>query len=105
MAKAQTLEDVLTKAKAVHGEKYTIEGFGVNNDRKQRTLNVVCPKHGMFNKTLITYLKGEGCTPCSYEYRAENKRTTLEEAAAKGKELYSENYKYTKCRKYCNSML
>lgn len=95
MAKAQTLEDVLVKAKAVHGEKYTIEGFGVNNQRNQRTLNVMCPKHGVFNKTLITYLKGEGCTPCSYAYRAENKRTTLEEAAAKGKELYSENYKYT----------
>jgi hypothetical protein len=96
MAKTQTLTEVVQKAKLKHANRYTYLGFGITGKDKRRTLRIVCPDHGEFTQSLLVHNQGAGCTACSYEARAEARRTTLESAIEKSQAVHGVRYTYRK---------
>lgn len=66
---AQTIEEFIAKAVAVHGNKYDYSNVNYINNRTY--VNIVCPKHGAFNQTPAMHLAGQGCPICK-QSRMEN---------------------------------
>lgn len=58
----KTLEEFITDAKEVHGEKYdyTMTKYRNNKDH----VIIICPIHGIFTRTPNKHLIGWGCPEC-----------------------------------------
>lgn len=69
-----SLEDFLSKAKVVHGDKYDYS----KTELKMITakVEIICPTHGSFAQVASDHLRGRGCVKCSTE---KNNKGSLEE--------------------------
>lgn len=63
IANRVSLEDLITAAKVVHGDKYTYTGIECRNGKS--TANIVCPVHGEFSQATRHHLSGSGCLDCA----------------------------------------
>ena len=54
--------NVISKFKNVHGNKYEYSKFKYSNDRTNSV--IVCPYHGDFYQSPWTHSKGHGCQSC-----------------------------------------
>ena len=62
MGRKLTTEEFITKAKAVHGDRYGYDRVVyVNNHTK---VIIDCPEHGEFRQTPGNHLSGQGCRTC-----------------------------------------
>lgn len=60
--KVLTIDEFITKAKELHGDKYDYSKIEyVNSSTK---VCIICPKHGEFWQTPHSHLSGEGCPLC-----------------------------------------
>ena len=58
-------EQWLEKFKAVHGDNYIYPTeLPVGSDSR---IDITCPKHGVFNQSLIRHSVGDGCPSCGFE--------------------------------------
>ena len=57
-----TTEEFISKAKAIHGNKY--QYFKTVYDKNDKLLCIVCPQHGEFWLSANNHLNGEGCVKC-----------------------------------------
>lgn len=58
-----TTEEFITRAKAVHGEKYDYSQATYVNSYTR--VKIICSKHDLFKQTPGNHLKGSGCHTCS----------------------------------------
>ena len=65
-----TVKDFLNRAKKIHENKYDYSLVVYLNGRKK--IQIGCPKHGVFEQTAASHLKGNGCPSCK-ESRGERK--------------------------------
>lgn len=63
MGKKLTTEEFITKAKAVHGDKFDYSLVEYVNGKS--TIKLICPKHGVFDKLADKHLSGQGCQKCA----------------------------------------
>ena len=73
-------EKFIKEAIAIHGNKYDYAQT-VYKGAKEK-LNIICPKHGVFEQVAHVHLRGENgadCEKCSYEKRGENARMNFGE--------------------------
>lgn len=63
-ARKLTTNSFIKKAKKIHGNKYVYDNviYGKNNKTK---IDIICPKHGVFNTKPNNHLCGYGCPICS----------------------------------------
>lgn len=64
MAKKDTLEEYIIKARAKHGDKYDYSLIPENFTR-QKYLSIICPEHGEFLQRCDKHLFGQGCPLCN----------------------------------------
>ena len=58
-----TLEDFITSARLLHGNKYDYSN--VDYARSNKNVIIKCPIHGEFLQTPSTHLRGSGCPKCN----------------------------------------
>lgn len=61
----KTLEEFIADARKVHGNKYDYSRVVYIDSRTP--VQIVCLKHGVFQKSPSNHLKGQGCKKCSHE--------------------------------------
>jgi hypothetical protein len=69
MSKKLTKEDIVERARAIHGDKYDYslfldDNFTFNGVRED--MPIICPKHGVFNISISSHINGgRGCRKCA----------------------------------------
>lgn len=91
-----TTEEVVSKSKEVHGDRYDYSE--VNYKNAKTPINVICKEHGLFPIRLDVHLKGRGCSKC--------KGYNLEEGDLKKlvQSVYNGNYSYVSFNKDSNKI-
>ena len=99
MTKKLTLTEFKEKSTQIHGGRYdysliTEEMF---QDGSRSTVDIRCPKHGVFKQTAKLHLNGCGFRQCSYEERA-MKYTEKAKGSFVGKarDIHGNKYDYSK---------
>jgi len=57
-----TTEDFISKAKAVHGDKYEYSQVAYTGSHNK--VEILCPVHGKFMQDASYHLSGNGCVRC-----------------------------------------
>lgn len=63
----KTTEQFIEEAKNIHGDKYDYSLTKYIGSASK--LEIICPKHGIFEQTPANHLWGKGCRKCAYENR------------------------------------
>lgn len=58
-------------------------------------VDIICPKHGVFNQLLSNHTSGKGCVKCSFSYRKNKTRLTRKEWIAKALLKHNNKYDYS----------
>ena len=90
MSKKYTKEEFVTKARAVHGDKYNYDKAEYVNANEK--VIITCPIHGDFPITPHNHVNGKQGCPCC----AGNKNLTTEEFISRAKEIHGNKYCYDK---------
>ena len=80
MAKLTT-EEFIKKARDVHGNKYDYSK--VNYVNNQTPVEIVCPRHGVFQQRPSNHLRGNGCSLCGRESLLARSRALLTQEEAR----------------------
>ena len=88
-------EEFLTKARDIHGTKYSYDNVKYISARLK--VSITCPIHGEFSQSPYShvYLK-TGCPRCAVEARNKSLRSTTEEFVKKAKVVHGDRYDYSK---------
>lgn len=62
----------------------------------QETVDIICPKHGIFRQTPEHHLKGCGCPKCAIEQKAKERTYTTKEFIEKANIIFDNLYNYSK---------
>ena len=89
-----TTETFISKAKAIHGNKYDYSETHYVNGRTK--VKIICPLHGEFWQNAHSHLRGSGCPKCAALKNSERFRSTTTEFIEKAKRLYKNLYSYNK---------
>jgi hypothetical protein len=93
MSKISSFEEIVIKARKVHGDTYTY--LSLDRTTKKPQLKILCSKHGEFSQQLSNHLSGKGCLKCSVERTGRSMRHTLESVREIGNKLHNSKYAYT----------
>ncbi|MFW6219651.1 MAG: hypothetical protein ACOC33_02280 [bacterium] len=63
-------EEVLKKFKIIHNNEYEYPKFAFT--KANDLIDIICPKHGHFQKSVFFHLKGKGCPKCVNRVRKTN---------------------------------
>lgn len=88
-----TLEEFVTKSRAVHGSRYNYDKAVYTGNHKH--LTITCPTHGDFSQAPSQHLSGRGCPECGKEASCQARRKTLEEFVAEASLLHGGFYDYS----------
>ena len=94
-------DEVIQKAREVHGDKYDYSKVEYVNKRTKIT--VICPIHGEFSITPQKHLSGQGCRKCGYLKNSSTQRHTNEMFFEKSKKIHGDKYDYSKVEYINNS--
>ncbi len=83
-----TQEDFLTKAKAVHGDKYDYSQAKYITGTEK--VKIICPHHGPFHPEARKHLEGQNCKKC-YAY---NKRNNQGDIISAFRKVHGKTYNY-----------
>ncbi len=101
MSKKLTKEDYVSKAIAIHGNKYDYSKLiykGIFNK-----VQIICPIHGKFSKIAHYHTnKKQGCPKCGMERSKANQALTNESFIKKAKAIHGEKYDYSQVQ-YSNA--
>ena len=89
-----TIEQIIEKARAVHGNKYDYSKAVYT--KLVEPIEIICPKHGSFFQSPHQHLKGQGCPKCGIESRANKRKYTTEIFIEKAREVHGNKYDYSK---------
>ena len=77
-------EQVIEQFQEVHGDKYDYSSVKYKNTKSK--VNIICPKHGVFEQTPNNHKKGQGCPNCTV--------LSQEEIIKQFKETHGNKYNY-----------
>jgi len=83
----KTIEQFIIDARKVHGDKYNYSLVQYKNSNTK--VQIICPVHGMFEKTPNHHLKGQGCKKCNGKYK------TTQQFIEKAQEVHGDRYDYS----------
>jgi len=63
--RTKTTEQWVKEAKAIHGDRYDYSSSVYVH--AQKSINVACPEHGVFQQGASSHLRGDGCPECAKE--------------------------------------
>lgn len=96
-----TIKEFVEEARKINGDKY--DYHLVDFTRKTDKVKIICSKHGVFEQSVKTHLRGCGCRKCNIEERANKRRYTKEEFIQKARKIHGNRYDYTGVE-YVNSI-
>lgn len=82
-----TKEIFTAKAISIHGQYYDYSKVVYVNNRTH--VDIICPQHGVFTKTPLLHLLGQGCKVCS------GKLHTTETFIEKARSIHGEKFDYS----------
>jgi len=89
----RTKEDFVSKAKNVHGGKYTYNNVVYKNSHTK--VIITCPTHGDFEQLPYSHLNGNGCPSCAVEARSKLQFIGTEKFVEMAKAVHGDRYTYT----------
>ena len=95
-----TKEEFIKRAKEIHGNKYNYSKTEYINSHKK--IKIVCPKHGIFEQTPNSHLKGKGCKKCGREIFANSIKKSTDIFKQEAKEIHNNKYDYSLITDYKN---
>lgn len=88
-------EEFITKANAVHNNKYDYSKVDYINTVTKVT--IICPEHGEFKQDPYSHLSVKtGCPKCAIEFRAKKFSLTKEKFSEKANTIHGKQYNYDK---------
>ncbi len=105
MGKKFDTNDFISKARQLHGNKYDYTKVVYVNSRTK--VEVICPKHGVFEQLPSSHLSGNGCPKCAREWSDEHRRhlaessrksrgMTTDEWIARARAVHGDKYDYSR---------
>lgn len=89
MGKTLTTEEFIQRARKVHGDKYDYSL--VKYQAYSKSVNIICPIHGIFSQCAGEHLRGSGCYACGKKALLKS----LDYYVPIFRELYGDKYDYT----------
>lgn len=89
-----TTESFLAKYEEKFGKKY--DTSLVEYKDFETSIKIICPKHGVFEKTPHELMRGNGCPKCGLERRIKKKTWTREKFIEMAKKVHGDDYIYDK---------
>lgn len=89
-----TTEEFISKAQAIHGDKYDYSKVEYVNYRTR--VLVICPKHGEFKQQPSNHLLGQGCPTCGKEKNRISRTHSFDEFLKAAKKIHGDKYDYSK---------
>lgn len=86
-------EQFIEKAKKIYGEKHDYDL--VDYIDRNTYVKIICPKHGIFEKSPLVYLKGQGCQKCARETSRLALLSTNDHFISKSILVHSDKYDYS----------
>jgi hypothetical protein len=99
-AKRDSLSVFITKARTVHGDRYTYPEQEYKNNLTK--IKILCPDHGEFTQTPGSHLRGATCYTCGRAVAADKIRGELSEFIEKARSVHGDEYEYPD-QKYIDS--
>ena len=93
MGKRKTLEDFVSQAKMVHGDKYDYSLVEYKNSHTK--VIIKCEIHDCFEQRPYKHLCGDGCKECSKKIIGFKNSQTLEDFVDKAKQIHGDKYDYS----------
>lgn len=94
MTKRRTTEEFINLAKDKHGDKYDYSLVQYKN--KETKVEIICPIHGVFHQQPNLHLMGSGCPKCSYIYRGNLFKKSLDKFILESNKVHNNFYSYDK---------
>ena len=94
MVKKMTKEEFVTRAREVHGDKYSYDKFDYVRSIDKGI--IVCPKHGEFMQSANVHLSGHGCPRCASENFTKVGRLTFDVFEERARKVHGGKYTYTR---------
>ena len=95
-------EYYINKANEVHSNKFDYSCITELN-RRNTIVNIICPKHGLFEQNFNKHLAGDGCKKCGIEKSANERiKKANDKFVKEANELHDNKYDYSKS-KYISS--
>lgn len=89
-----TTESFITKAKAVHGDRYDYSKVEYKGNKDK--VCIICNIHGEFWQTPNSHLNGDGCPECGNESKGNSQRDDTETFIEKARGVHGGKYDYSK---------
>ena len=93
MPRQLTTSEFISKAQAIHHNKY--EYAKATYIGRAVKLTITCPVHGDYTQSPNLHLRGSGCTKCSYEKKAIDKRKSNYDVINEFNAVHGEIYDYS----------
>ena len=104
MGKKIVVNDFISKAKQIHGDKYDYSQVDYVNSRTK--VKIVCPEHGVFEQLPSSHLQGNGCPQCAKIWSEGHKQNlqissrksrgmTTEEWIKRARSVHGDKYDYS----------
>lgn len=90
----KTTEQFIAEARAVHGDKYDYSRSEYIQARTK--IDIVCPRHGLFEQEASSHLSGVGCQKCGFEVGSQKQRLDPNEFLARAKARFGEKFDYSR---------
>ena len=94
VSRRKTTSIFITKAKAIHGDKYDYSKVNYKDARTK--VCIICPEHGEFWQTPNGHLSGYGCPLCGNEITKNKTSSSNKEFIKEAKAIHGDKYDYSK---------
>ena len=85
-----TNDEFIERSKLVHGNKYDYSLVEYKNN--QTKVKIICPEHGIFEQTLHSHLRSNGCIKC---FKENERIKHYNNFLNKSNELHNNKYDYS----------
>lgn len=97
MTKRLSKTDIVNRLKSIYKDEYDYSLFLKNSFiylNSSQKIPIICPKHGVFEKSFTHLLEGKGCQKCALEKKSKSKRMSTVDVVNRLKDIYEDNYAY-----------
>lgn len=94
MPKRYTTEEFITKAQAVHGDRYDYSLVDYHGSEKK--VRIICPVHGEFQQSPHQHINGSGCPKCGRIKCDYNRKKGLRFFLDQAHAVHGDKYDYSK---------
>lgn len=87
-----TTEEFITKAKAVHGDKYIYDKSVYSGSKCK--IQITCRKHGDFSQSAGNHMRGLGCALCARDITVSSRIITFDDFKRRSEAVHGDTYSY-----------